>query len=237
MFCMACGCSTDLYAEGQAESAAAAIVEKAGHKAPRAFMIKVTPKQLTMRLENPEKPGTLQQWWYFEGEARGPKPVKLLGEGSIEPGLVPLDSIDFKIIAKMAEDARKLWKFDTIQFMELRTRLHHVKNELEREWLIHGKKDGKAKPVSASMKGEVAVPQHLLVKRHVGNGKWFEALALCDYFAVKHNPPLKTACEQVYAPAFAKLKQAGQTTKISKYCRRATKVGEALIDACAQHKP
>jgi hypothetical protein len=196
----AIGCKSDMYSEGTAEDAVAAILSKCGHESPRAYLLKVTPKQVTVRLENPKKPGTLQEWWFFEGEARGPRRVTLLGKGSIEPGLFELKSIDVGAVARMAKQARELWKIDSIRSMKLRVRSDVIDRKLRLQWYIDGSSGGKGRSVTASRDGVVQMPHALLVAKHAKAGDWSKALSLCGYFSIKHNAELAAARNKIYGP-------------------------------------
>jgi hypothetical protein len=227
--CLGVGC-TDLYSGSKAEEAAAAIVKKTGRDSLRIYVVEVTPEQLSLRVEDPEKPGTLQEWWYYKGEAYGPKRVDLIGDGSLEPGLFPLSDVSFGAIAGMARDAKALWDIEA-HTMELRVREDVASQKLALQWKIEGKKDS----VMASKEGVVPVPTATRVARHADRGEWESALELCDYSYMKHDPALLAACDKIWEPAFAELVKSGKQSKLRPLCyEHKLRLSETLASVCAR---
>jgi hypothetical protein len=229
----------DMFAKDTAVTAIAKIIEKTGYARPRAYMVKVTSEQLTVRLEDPAKPGTLQEWWFYEGKARGPAEVTLLGEGSIELGLFDLADVDFAAIPVAVERARTVWKLKQIDEMEVRVRDNAewkeggLRHGLKFAWSVRGTTaDGKVDWITVSPDGNVPVPHAVQVANHVKAGEWEQALSLCDYSSMKRVDGVAEACQAVFEPALAHLEKAGEAIKVRRICLQAERIGGTLATAC-----
>jgi len=239
-----CGGSSkpDMFAKDNAVKAVAAIVAKTGYEKPRAYMVKVTAEQVTVRLEDPAKPGTLKEWWFYKGKARGPQDVTLIGEGSLEPGLFPLTVVDFAKIPKVIANTKQQWEMAAVEAMEVRVREGvqwngaGVSDVLDFEWYVSGKtKNHQDTSVSVAPDGTVPVPHAKQITNHAAAGEWAQALQLCDYNSVKRIAGVADACQPVFEPALAHLAQAGDTARIRTVCLHAQRIGGTLATACAAH--
>jgi len=63
----------------------------------------------TLDIQDPRRKENVDRYSYRDGKLKAPEPVKLSGnytQADLDAGVFPLDSVDFKLIPTMIEDAR-----------------------------------------------------------------------------------------------------------------------------------
>ena len=228
------GCSSNLYEPAQAEKAVRAAVAKSGHETPRLYGINLSKKRVTVQLEDPENPGTLQGWWYNEGKTGGPTKVRLFGEGTIEPGLFSVDNVNFGAVATVVGDMKEHWKVERIKSLELRYNQSLYDGKIRFQWTVTAvDAEGMTTLKKADADGKLELPAHVRLERYAEQKDWKRIATLCYWRTIQKNEALQKQCAALYAVTVAGLKAMSDgESKLRRLCRHADKAGQALVEAC-----
>jgi hypothetical protein len=98
------GCSRDMFSGDAAKEAAAAIASKIGGRV-MAMLVEITRQKLVIRAQDPGNPTKVLHWWFHDGNVGRPKPVTLVGDGTLQDSLFALADVDFGKVPAIAKAA------------------------------------------------------------------------------------------------------------------------------------